>query len=806
MPGKQHAGQRATLPPWSVGERRFLFGVVVAGLFLRLLHWHSMANYPGFDFLGLDSKYYDDWAQRILREGLQGRDPYFMGPLYPHLLAIVYAIFGRSLDAVRWMQVAMSTGTIGLVHLLARRYGGARLACVASGATAIYGPIISYSVSIIYPTVNVLLTTLELLVLFEAARRRSHRLAFAAGAAIGLDALGRGNVLLFAPPALLWLAGAWGKPLAFGRPAWRGSLGIALVFGGGIAAAIAPATLHNARTGDPALLTTNGGLNFYIGNGPMASGGHETPVLFLKRADGTTEKVVADLQKDVECRAEAERATGRTLTYSEVSDFWFAETVTFAREHPGTFLSRLVRKAVHFWSAYEVPQIEHFQYFRRYSAALRGPVLTFGVLGALAIVGLVSLWRRRAAWALPYFFVASYSLSTILFFVLDRYRLPIVPALTLFAAGALLSAWDALRARHLRPAAGYAGGIAATMLLMHANVYGVDESKGIAQVLYREGIVADSRGAWEEAIRHYEEALALKPEYDKAHLNLGVDQARLGRREEALEHLHRAEELNPSYYRAPFDRGLVLEELGRLPEALDAYRHAVELEPRYLLARSALAEMLLLAGRRDEARAEIAAILSYSGRWEGEQNPSARARARRLLAYLEERDRLTRAGRGSCFDRESTFRLAELARLRGLDDDALKNLKTYFEQGGDCAEAYRALGEILLRKGEIPGAEDAFQRALHADRALPSVRLGLARLAAARGDAEGAVRALQQEIDLDPAAPAPYLEMGLVRERLLGDAAGAAVWFTRYRERGGSEEILTARRSGRGVARETGGT
>ena len=788
------AAQRRELPPWSVGERRALFVILAVAVFLRLLHWHSMKDYPGFDFLGLDAKYYDDWAQRILREGLQGKDPYFMGPLYPHLLAIVYAIFGRSLDAVRWLQVAMSTGTVALVHVLARRYGGARLACVASAATAIYGPLISYSVSIIYPTVNTLLTTLELLLLFEAARRRSYGLAFAAGAAIGLDALGRGNVLLFAPPALLWLAGAWGKPLAFGRPEWRGSLKVAIAFGAGLVVAIAPATIHNARTGDAALLTTNGGLNLYIGNGPMASGGHETPVLYVKRPDGTTEKIVADLQKDVECRTEAERATGRTLTYSEVSDFWFAETLRFIREHPGTFLSKLLMKTVHFWSAYEVPQIEHFQYFRRYSAALRGPVLTFGVVGAFAIVGLVSTWRRRAAWALPYFFVVAYSISTILFFVLDRYRLPIVPALTLFAAGAALSTWDALRARNVRAASSYVGGLAVTMLLMHANVYGVDEKKGIAQVLYREGIVADSRGKWDEAIGHYQEALALKPEYDKAHLNLGVDLARLGQPEDALIHLRRAEELNPSYYRASFDRGLVLEDLNRLPEALEAYRHAVELEPRYLLARSALAEMLLLAGRRDESRAQIDSILSYTGRWEGEQNPSARARARRLLAYLDERDRLARLQRGGCFDREPTFRLAELARLRDRADDALKRLREYFEGGGSCAEAYRSLGDILLGKGELAGAEDAYQRAVAADRGFPGAHLGLGRLAAARRDTDVALRAFQQEIDVDPASPAPYLEIGLVHERLLADAAGAALWFARYREHGGSEELLAARR------------
>ncbi len=784
------------VPAWSTAERRFLAAAVVVAIAIRVIHWHSLARYPWFDFLGLDAKYYDEWAQRILREGLQGKDPYFMGPLYPHFLAVVYAVAGHSLAAVRAVQLGMSAATVVLVHLLGRRYGGARLACIASGSTAIYGPLVAYSVSIIYPALNVLLTTATLFLLHEAARNRSRGAAFAAGAVLGLDALGRGNVLLFAPFAALWLAGAWGRAHAFARPDLRAARFGVPVFAAGIALALAPGALHNWRTGDPTLLTTNGGLNFYIGNGPMASGGHETPVLFLKRPDGTVETIVADLHKDVECRTEAERAVGHSLTYTEVSDFWFDETLRTFRAQPIAFLDRLVRKFVHFWSAYEVPQIEHFHYFRRYSAALRGPVLAFGAVGALGIAGMVLAWPRRAAWALPYFFVAIYSFSTILFFVLDRYRLPILPGLVLFAGFAALEIWDAFRARRVRLAALAATGVVGIVLLMHANVYGVDESKGIAQVLYRQGIVADSRAEWDEAIRNYREALALKPEYDKCHLNLGVDLARTGRLDEAMTHIARAEDLNPSYYRAPFNRGLLLEQMGRTDEAREAYRRSIELEPRYLLGRSALAEMLLLNGRFDEALAEVKFILEYQGRWEGEHNPAARGRAARLGAYVEERSRLAAAGRGDCFAENASFRLAELARLRGRTDEALSRLREVFESGGDCAEAYRALGVVLSEREDLAHAEDAFRRALAADARLPGVRLGLARLAAARGDGAAAARLLDAEIALDPKAPLPRLELGLVRERLLADAAGAEAAFVKYRELGGDPALLAARRGG----------
>jgi tetratricopeptide (TPR) repeat protein len=529
----------------------------------------------------------------------------------------------------------------------------------------------------------------------------------------------------------------------------------------------------------------------------MASGGHETPVLYLREENGSVRQVVADLHKDVECRTEAELAVGTTLSYTEVSTFWLRETLRFIRENPGTFLSKLLMKTSHFWSTYEIPQIEHFGYFRQFSLPLKGPALTFGIVGPLAFVGMILGLARPGRWALLYLFVLFYSTSIILFFVLARYRLPILPALIPFAAYALLRikrAWEERRwavivgALVLAFVVGY---------LMQANFYGVDEPKGIAQILYRHGIVEDSRGNYEAAIQHYQDSLRLKPQYDRCHLNLGVDLARVGRGEEAMVHLLTAERLSPEYYRPPFNRGILLEGLGRYEEAEAAYRRSVELEPRYLLGTTALAEMRILAGDLAEARELFQQVAGYDGRWEGEHNPRARARAGRYLSYLANRDRLDQRGLGRCFRESAGFRLAELARLRGRQAEALARLRRYVEDGGACPEVYATLGQVLLASNQLGEAESALRQALSLDARFPGVHLTLGRIAAARGRGEEAVRYLETEARIDPENPVPHLEIGLVYERILGDTARAERSFGVYRERGGDLDLLRSRRAPR---------
>src|SRR6185436_16654141 len=86
-------------------HRRALLVILGVALLVRLAHWAAVRGEPFFAQLAVDSQEYDRWAQAIAGGDWLGSQVFFQAPLYPYLLAAVYA-GGRSLDAVYLLQIA----------------------------------------------------------------------------------------------------------------------------------------------------------------------------------------------------------------------------------------------------------------------------------------------------------------------------------------------------------------------------------------------------------------------------------------------------------------------------------------------------------------------------------------------------------------------------------------------------------------------------------------------------------------------------------------------------------------------------
>ncbi len=529
------------MDPHDQPRRWLLPALLAAALVIRLGHWWAVRDQPFFAWLAMDSQEYDRWAQGIAHGDWLGSQVFFQAPLYPYALGLLYAVFGHSLAAVYLFQVALAVAGCWALYRAGRLMGGERVGLAAAGLAAFCGPFVFHDVQILKESAAV--ATVSFLLWSLAARRW-----LVAGILLGILALLRENALLLLP-FLLPLAGSKG----FVRKAG------ALI--GGLVLVLVPVALRNGLVGGDFLPTTSqGGVNFYIGNNP--------------EADGTYRPIVPGKQIPALERAEpariAEGELGRKLTAGEVSSFWMRKALSWAASHPGGFLRLQLRKLGMFWSWYEQPDAVDYYWVRRLSPALRwlAPV-EFGTVTLLALAGLWLVRRNPRPFAPALLFALGWMLSTVAFFLFSRYRLPAVPALMVLAAVPLARISE-------RPRTGPILAVLATLLLPHLAGF----EPRLDLVHYNLGRIEDERGNPDAAREHYKAAFILNPRDFLACLNLGNHAARRGDWGTALRFYMRAEELEPRSDDVQSNLGGVYLALGQLPEAAARFDRALALNPR----------------------------------------------------------------------------------------------------------------------------------------------------------------------------------------------------------------------------------
>jgi tetratricopeptide (TPR) repeat protein len=317
-------------------------------------------------------------------------------------------------------------------------------------------------------------------------------------------------------------------------------------------------------------------------------------------------------------------------------------------------------------------------------------------LGA-AVVTLAGLaWGARGR-ARPVFFAYAYfgvalvpavGLVDVYFMkyslVADHYQhLAIVGVIALGAAG--WSTWHAGARGAMQLAACAALGVA--VLALGGQTWRLAGTYRDGETLYR-ATLATNPDCWlahnnlgasisdaqpDEARKHFEAALRLKPDYPDAHLNLGRSYELRGDLPAALAHYETAVKLRPKFLEARVALGTALRRAGRLPEALRQLEEAVRLNADYVPARYNLANALLQAERFAEAAAHYRAALRVQPEF-GE----AQANLGNALLFTDDLAGAERAYR-------------EAARLRPTLVPAYSNLATVLARQGRLAESLAAL-------------------------------------------------------------------------------------------------------------------
>jgi 4-amino-4-deoxy-L-arabinose transferase-like glycosyltransferase len=498
---------------------------VAVGLGLRLAHFFQIeANDPYFYFPSVDPKVYHEWAARIAAGDWLGDGVFFLSPLYPYALAALYKIAGASLYAARLAQLVLGAGTCALVYLVGKRTLGAATGAIAAWIWALYAPAIFYDGDLLVTAIQTPLNLLLALALIRASARQTWRSWALAGALLGLSALARPNVLLLGVIVVPWMALSLRRRV----PKTRIAL-LAAAFCAATGALLLPAAIRNYAVGDDlVLVSAQGGANFYIGNGPGATGVFRVPSEFpATRADDP-------IQQQAAFERVAEAESGRELKPSEVSDFWWRRGWAHVADHPGRWLRLLAVKLGLFFNEHEPGNSGDLETSRAFSWVLRAPLPSFAIVSPLALLGLALAWRRRGANAFTlYAMVATYAASLVAFFVLSHYRMPVAPFLVVFAAYAAVWMGERLRARRAAAVGLAVAGLALAIGVTQVDLVNETGDRFIAH--YNLGNKYRQLERFEDAIAEYEASIAQNPEYISAQHNLALLCERLpGHRERAV--------------------------------------------------------------------------------------------------------------------------------------------------------------------------------------------------------------------------------------------------------------------------------
>jgi len=538
-------------------------------------------------------QFYDDWAKQILHGHLTDHQAFYGLPLYPVLLAVLYRIFGYSPFIPGLFQACFDAGTAALIYkitgcLLNRGRDEMSKPATVAGIVAAAGwcffvPAQAYS-AVLMPTAAA--TFVFWLLVWQIIRTEaapSLLRCSAYGLLLGFAATGVAAILFLLP---LFIAAIIIRQV---RMAARiQAVALLLV---GVIVGTAPCWIHNCFVArDPVFLSAHGGINFWLGNNPEATGYPRFPGLHAGQGQMLRDSV-----------DQAEAAAGRSLKRSEVSRYWSAKARDYIAANPGPWLKLLARKAANFWNAFEYDDLGVIVNLREHR--ILSPGLHFGLIAVLGLAGAVVSWRafpnsRWIAAAVALQFVAILPV-----FVTERYRLAVVPGLLVFAALGLHRLRTAFLTANYGNGAVLLGGTALSALVIAIPRH--DPSLWALEA-YNAGRFALETNNLAAAEHYLQRAHDLVPDNAETNFAFGNLRFSQGNATAARDFYETTLRIDTTHKGALNNLGVLALNENEPARAVDFFRRALSLEPRNPKTHYLLAKALDLAGDRDRARIEAA--------------------------------------------------------------------------------------------------------------------------------------------------------------------------------------------------------
>jgi tetratricopeptide (TPR) repeat protein len=641
---------------------------------VRLLYLYESSGNPSFEAPIVDSGSYDNMA-RAAAEGKGMNDDFFWQPFfYPAFLSIIYLASNSSIICAKVIQALLGCITCVLTYELGKRIFNRSTGIIAGVMTAVYGPLVFFESELLASGWAAFWSVAVILLVLKASSEKSMWLCVVLGICGALSILTRPTFLPFFAAACVWLA------VAFYRSEERRHQ-LALKLGGvmaGFLLIVITVAVQNLRiTGRFGFLPASGGINLFVGNNPNYTetlltrpGWGWEEITYLPALDG----VIGDMWED--------------------QKYFNGKVINFVLTEPVAFVRGLGYKTIQFLTSRELPRNVDIYLFGRWSHLLGLLVwkvgkfgFPFGVILPLGLLGLVSYWRQSPV--PPKLFLVLYPVSIILVFVTARYRVPVIPVMSVMAAAGLLSLIRMIRGLYWRRI--ITVGICGTGVILLSTLPGPFPQEQVnfeAELYANVAATEDARDKTEQAIEHLNKALTLQPDYPSAHANLGVALARKGRIDEAIIHYNKALQFKPDSPEVLNNLANALADQGKITEAFTHLNKALKINPRYAEAHFNTGNLLLSQNKTNDA------IEHY--------NKAIKIRPDYLKAHGNLAVALASQGKAE----EAITHFTEAVRLQPNNYDAHYNLARALGSYGKTEEAIKELREALKLNPEDVGSLD----------------------------------------------------------------------------------------------------
>ncbi len=339
---------------------------------------------------------------KLLWDKWYGGKQFHQEPLYAYFIAAIYKIFGFDVRWVFFFQMLAGILTNVLVYLLARKYFGDLVAVIASFLVIFCGPLTAYDLVLVRTSFTTLAAIL-LPFLFGIAESRKKfgwwlLTGAICGAGIALNAYFMSYLLL----GLIILVYRLRKNLAGFAIAASGLLLGAFLL-------LSPVFVRNVKVGVSVFsMSSNGAISFINDN-------NDTFESFAGWI--INRKYSSDIMS----------ASGGSLIKSVIPTL-------STHKNAMSWIRQMWDKVHALISWYEIQNNANFYFHRTCAPVLYLLFVSFLILSPLAVIGLfLSFLKKTDAWPL-YLAIVTVTIPLLVFMVLSRYRVSLVPLLAPFAA------------------------------------------------------------------------------------------------------------------------------------------------------------------------------------------------------------------------------------------------------------------------------------------------------------------------------------------------------------------------------------